>query len=80
MKRKRPRDPNQLAKLIVGLSVGDTTEPDPNEGKNASAVARGRKGGIRGGKARAEKLSNERRAEIGRKAAAARWSGRKKKS
>lgn len=60
---RRPTDPNQLAKQIIDEA---TTE-------NAAAVALGRLGGIKGGKARAEKLSSEKRAEIARKAAAARW-------
>jgi len=51
-------------------------EPEPiltPEGKNAAAVALGRLGGRKGGKARAEKLTPEQRKEIGRKAAQARW-------
>jgi hypothetical protein len=78
MKPKRPRDTNQLAKFIVDLSVGEATEPDPLEGKNRSAVERGRRGGIRGGAARKAALSPGKRREIAKKAAAARWSGRKK--
>ena len=46
---KRPRDANQLAKFIVDLAVGETSEPDPNLGKDARAVARGKRGGIIGG-------------------------------
>ena len=51
---KRPRDTNQLAKLIVGLSTGEVHEEDPNAGKNASAVERGRRGGQKDGAARAK--------------------------
>lgn len=72
-KPKRPRDTNQLAKLIADIATGEATDPDPDEGKDPAAVALGRKGGLKGGKARAEKLSNERKAEIARKAARARW-------
>lgn len=43
------------------------------DGKNAAAVALGRKGGLKGGKARAEKLSARKRHEIAKKAALARW-------
>jgi hypothetical protein len=43
------------------------------DGKNAAAVALGRLGGLKGGKARAAKLSKKRRSEIAKKAAAARW-------
>lgn len=65
---KRPRDTNQLAKFIVDLSTGDEAEPEPNVKQRA-----GRLGGLKGGKARAKKLSPEQRSEIARKAAVARW-------
>jgi hypothetical protein len=71
--RKRPRDPNQLAKLIVDLATGETTDKAPDDGKNPAAVALGRLGGKKGGKARAAKLSAERRREIARNAAKSRW-------
>jgi hypothetical protein len=70
-KGKRPRDTNQLAKWIVDQSTGQL--PDPNEGKNAAAVALGRLGGMKGGKARAAKLSSRKRKAIAAKAAKARW-------
>jgi hypothetical protein len=70
-KGKRPRDTNQLAKWIVDQSTGQL--PDPNEGKNPSAVALGRLGGLKGGIARAEKLSAKKRRLIAKKAAQARW-------
>jgi len=66
---KRPRDPNQLAKLIVDLSTGQASEPSSESPKQRA----GRAGGIKGGKARADKLSKEQRVEIARKAAEARW-------
>lgn len=44
------------------------------EGKDPAAVALGRKGGLKGGAARAAKLTPEQRSEISKKAAAARWS------
>jgi hypothetical protein len=70
----RPRDMNQLAKRIVDLSVGDETEEQPIEReKNPHAVALGRLGGRRGGKARAEQLTPTRRSEIARAAAKSRW-------
>jgi len=50
---------------------------DPNAGKNPAAVALGRLGGMKGGKARAEKLSAKKRRAIARKAARARWSARR---
>lgn len=72
-KPKRPRDTNQLAKLIADIATGEATDPDPDEGKDPAAVALGRKGGLKGGKARAEKLSDRRRVEIARRAARTRW-------
>lgn len=69
----RPRDPNQLAKLIVDIATGEADEPDPDEGKNPAAVALGRKGGLKGGKARAASMTPEERSEAARRAAKARW-------
>jgi len=63
-KPKRPRDANQLAKLIADIATGEATDPDPNEGKDPAAVALGR----RGGKSRAASMTPERRAEIAKKA------------
>jgi hypothetical protein len=75
---KRPRDPNQLAKMITDLTTRMATEADPDEGKDPKAIARGRRGGAKGGVARAGALSSKRRSEIAQKAAATRWSSRKK--
>jgi hypothetical protein len=72
-KPKRPRDPNQLGKLIVDLATGEAEDPNPDEGKNPHAVALGRQGGKKGGKARADRLTAEERREIARKGARARW-------
>ena len=72
-KPKRPRDANQRAKLIVDLATGQVEDENPDEGKNPHAVALGRLGGKKGGKARAEKLTAGRRREIARKAAQSRW-------
>lgn len=72
-KPKRPRDTNQLAKSIVDITTGDAEEVNPDEGKDPAAVAFGRKGGLKGGKARADKLTSEQRSEIARIAALARW-------
>ncbi len=71
---KRPRDLNQLAKLIVDIAVGEAQDVDVDAGKDPAAVSLGRKGGLKGGKARTKKLSPEQRAEIAKKAAKARWS------
>lgn len=69
---KPPRDLNRFAKFIVDKATGQI-EPDPDTGKNPAAVALGRLGGQKGGKARAKKLTPERRKEIARKAAEKRW-------
>ncbi len=71
----KPRDLNSMAAAIVAQSVSDDV-PDPDDGKNPHAVALGRAGGLKGGKARAAKLTPEQRSEIARKAAATRWSQR----
>jgi hypothetical protein len=70
---KRPRDPNQLAKLIVDMATGEAPLETKLEGKNPAAVALGRQGGLKGGKARARRLTPEQRLEIARAAANARW-------
>ena len=71
---KRPRDPNQLAKMIVDLATDESgpiaRQPDT---RNPAAVSLGRLGGLKGGIARANKLSPEKRREIARIAAASRW-------
>lgn len=76
---KRPRDLNQWAKRMVDIATGgadDMPAPPPvDSGKDPAAVALGRKGGAKGGKARADKLSPDERAAIARKAAKARWGG-----
>lgn len=71
----RPRDPNQLGKLIVDISVGEVEDPREKHEKNPAAVALGSLGGRKGGKARAAKLTPEQRSEIAQKAAQARWRG-----
>lgn len=70
----RPRDPAQLAKLILDIATGEVEdrEPIPKE-RDSAAVARGKAGGPKGGRARAMKLSTEQRAEIARLAAQTRW-------
>jgi len=71
-RKKRPTDLNRLAASIVGDATGDTP-PVVEDNKDAAAVALGRRGGKKGGKARASKLTPEQRSEIARLAAAARW-------
>jgi hypothetical protein len=69
---KRPRDPAQLAKLIVDIATGEVEDADPNAGKNEAAAALGRLGG----KARADKLRPDERAAAARAAAKKRWENR----
>jgi hypothetical protein len=74
--RKRPRDVNELGRQIVDEATGEASPIDPDAGKDPAAVALGRRGGLKGGKARAEKLTPEQRSEAARKAAEARWTRR----
>jgi hypothetical protein len=69
---KRPRDPIALAKLIGDIATGQIEEKT-DDGKNAAAVSLGRRGGLKGGKARAAALSPAKRKAIAKKAAKARW-------
>jgi hypothetical protein len=72
--RKRPRDLNELAASIVQDATDeDAPAPDPDAGKDPAAVALGRRGGLKGGRARADKLTPEQRSEIARRAARKRW-------
>ncbi|WP_211281311.1 hypothetical protein [Mycobacterium angelicum] len=57
----------------MNQATDETPEPEPDDGKDPALVALGRKGGLKGGKARAEKLTPEQRSAAARKAAAARW-------
>ena len=78
---KRPRDPVQLGKLVGDILIGqieDLASAPEELAKNPAAVALGRKGGLKGGKARWSKLTPEQRSEAASLAAQARW--RKKKT
>jgi hypothetical protein len=70
---ERRTDVNQLAKSIVDLATGNPIAEEPHPIKNQAAVELGRLGGLKGGKARAEKLSASQRTEIAKKAAQIRW-------
>lgn len=73
-KPKQRLDLSQLAKRIVDEATGQIARtPPPNEGKDPAAVALGRKGGLKGGKARAAAMTKKERSESARKAAKARW-------
>lgn len=71
--RKRPTDVNELAKQLVDEATGEAPLVDPNIGKDPAAVALGRKGGLKGGKARAERMTPAERSEAAKRAARARW-------
>ena len=72
MTKKRPRDPNQLAKSIIGIATGQIEDREPTaeeQGKDPAASALGKKGGA----ARAIRLDSERRKAIATQAAQKRW-------
>jgi len=73
-KKRNPSDISVLAYQIVKDATEEVKEEIPIKEKNPAAVALGRLGGLKGGKARAEKLSKKELREWGRKAAKARWS------
>jgi len=73
--KKRPRDVNALAAAVVqeATSENKTEKLTPEEIAHAAAVALGRLGGLKGGKARAKSMSRKLRVEAARRAANARW-------
>ena len=72
-RKKKSRDINILASQIVEEATGEAGPRPGNSAKNPAAVALGRLGGLKGGKARANKLTPQQRQEIAKKAAQARW-------
>jgi hypothetical protein len=80
-KKTLPKDTNKKAATVVNMATGndELATGVTVDGKNAAAVALGRKGGLKGGPARKKALSAKRRKEIAQKAAAARWSKPSKK-
>ena len=76
MKTKRPIDINKLAAFIVNQATNEDKPKEPEQPqKNQAAVELGRLGGMKGGRARADKLTAEQRSDIAKKAAKARWKG-----
>ncbi len=69
MAKKQP-DPSEIARHALDAVVPDA---EPPKEKNPAAVALGRLGGVKGGAARAAKLTAEQRKEIAQRAAKARW-------
>jgi len=73
-KKKRPNDVNVIASQIVAETTQEESTQIPAKEKNPAAVALGRLGGLKGGLARAKKLSSAKRKDIAQKAAKVRWS------
>jgi len=72
--KKLPKDTNQRAVMIAQIATGEIEAPkEETDLIKLAASAMGRKGGLKGGKARAESLTAKKRSEIAKKAAAARW-------
>jgi hypothetical protein len=76
-KKPGPKDLNELAARIVRKATGEEPEEPPavDKSKDPAAVELGRRGGKKGGRARAERMTPAERSEAARKAAEARWSG-----
>ena len=75
--KKQPRDVNQLAASIVDAATSDEPQVElATPEKDPAAVSLGRRGGLKGGRARAAKLTPEQRKEIAKKAAETRWARR----
>ena len=72
----KKQDLNERAFSIVQQLTGEVRRSDENEGKNPAAVALGRLGGLKGGRARADSLTAEQRSELAKKAAQSRWARR----
>lgn len=74
---KPKKDINQLAAYIAAQAIGELPETAATGVKNPAAVALGKLGGLKGGKARAKALTPGKRKQIAKKAAAARWKAKK---
>ena len=79
---KRPNDPVELGKMIGDILTGQMDDVSPqrpeDSSKDPAAVALGRKGGIKGGVARAESLAPDERKKIAQNAAKTRWASKSK--
>lgn len=71
--KQGPEDFAQNAFRVFQQAIGEEPKEEPPTEKNPAAVELGRLGGLKGGKARAEKLTPEQRSEIARNAVKARW-------
>lgn len=73
--KQGPEDVNEIAFRVARQAMGESPE-DWQDGKNPAAVVLGRLGGLKGGKARAKKLTPDQRSHIARQAACKRWEGK----
>ena len=79
-KKNPQKDTQQLARSILDRIAPDAEPAKPDKAKNPAAVALGRLGGLKGGKARAASLTAKQRQEIAKRAAAKRWQSKSKSS
>jgi hypothetical protein len=70
---RKPSEINELGRQLVDEATDEQPKYDPDGGKDPAAVALGRRGGLKGGKARASKMTPDERSEAARKASQARW-------
>ena len=80
LKKNSKKDVNELAFAMVQAIANGEPMPKTAEGKDPLAVLLGRRGGLKGGPARAAKMTSRQRTESARKAANARWTDRKSTS
>jgi len=75
-KTRKRLDFNQIARRIVDQATAEPEPPKATKAKDPAAIARGRKGGLKGGKSRATKMTKAQRSESAKRAAQARWTQR----
>jgi len=71
-RRRMPTDPSKLSRLVIDIVTG-AADPEPADERDPMAVARGRKGGLIGGRSRAASISKRRIKAIAQSGAATRW-------
>jgi hypothetical protein len=71
--QKRPADVIGNAVKVMRIATGEEEDAVADDGKDPAAVALGRRGGLKGGKIRMQKLAKPERATLAKKAAKARW-------
>lgn len=70
---KRPTNPFESGIMVARIATGEIGDESSESAKDPAAVSLGRRGGLKGGKARAAAISPKKRVAIARKAARARW-------